>query len=66
MMRRLVIAIRRFLQKEESGATAIEYVVMSAILAAGLVVGAGLYKNSVKAMFGHVATDVHNCADGSC
>ena len=46
MMRRLVIAIRRFLQKEELGATAIEYVVMSAILAAGLVVGAGFTKTA--------------------
>jgi pilus assembly protein Flp/PilA len=65
-MNRFVIAVLRSLRKDESGATAIEYVVLSAIVAAGLVVGASTLKNGVNISFNHVAAKVRTCNAGAC
>ena len=46
--------------KDESGATAIEYGLIAALIALAIVVGAGALGNSINDEFGRVATSLNN------
>ena len=46
--------------KDESGATAIEYGLIAALIALAIVVGAGALGNSINAQFSGIATTLDN------
>jgi pilus assembly protein Flp/PilA len=46
--------------KDESGATAIEYGLMAALIAVALIVGAGALGNAINTKFNDVATELTN------
>jgi len=48
--------------KDESGATAIEYGLIAALIAVGLIVGAGALGTSVNDKFGNVADRIDNAS----
>jgi pilus assembly protein Flp/PilA len=51
--------IARFV-KDESGATAIEYGLIAALIALAIMVGAGALGNSINAKFSNIATTLNN------
>ncbi|MBK8455730.1 MAG: Flp family type IVb pilin [Phyllobacteriaceae bacterium] len=53
--------VSRFV-KDESGATAIEYGLIAALIALAIVVGAGALGNEIGAMFNRVANKLKNYA----
>ena len=53
--------VSRFL-KDQSGATAIEYGLIAALIALAIMVGAGSLGNSINAQFGRIATKLNATA----
>jgi pilus assembly protein Flp/PilA len=53
--------IARFV-KDESGATAIEYGLIAALIALAIMVGAGAVGNSINAQFGRISTTLNKTA----
>jgi pilus assembly protein Flp/PilA len=49
--------------KDESGATAIEYGLIAALIALAIIVGAGALGNSLNDMFGNIATKLNSATD---
>jgi pilus assembly protein Flp/PilA len=56
--------IARFV-KDESGATAIEYGLIAALIALAIMVGAGAVGNSLNAKFGAISTELNKVKPGS-
>ena len=54
----------RFLQ-EEAGATAIEYGLIAALIAIGIVVGATAFSTSINGLFGDVDGEISQAFDSS-
>ena len=46
--------------KDESGATAIEYGLIAAIIGVGIIAGLGALKNALTSMFNQVSTNLTN------
>jgi pilus assembly protein Flp/PilA len=51
--------------KDESGATAIEYGLIAALIALAIIVGAGALGNSLNNMFGNIANSLDSATDGA-
>lgn len=54
-MKKLYLAIRRFVREEE-GVTAIEYGLIAALIAVAIIVGAGLLGTNLNTLFNNIAT----------
>ena len=50
--------------KDESGATAIEYGLIAALIALAIIVGAGALGNSLNNMFGNISKSLNTATDG--
>lgn len=51
--------------KDESGATAIEYGLIAALIALAIIVGAGALGNSLNNMFGNISKTLNSATDGA-
>jgi pilus assembly protein Flp/PilA len=52
-------------KNDESGATAIEYGLIAALIALAIIAGASALGNSLNGMFTNIATTMNSAADGS-
>lgn len=52
--------------KDESGATAIEYGLIAALIALAIMVGAGALGNAINAKFGEIAGCLANASGDGC
>lgn len=46
--------------KDESGATAIEYGLIAAVVGVGIITGLGLLRDELNTLFGRIVTDLAN------
>ena len=56
--------LKRFI-KDESGATAIEYGLIAALIAVGIIVAAGILGDNLSTLFTDIGTALGDAADGA-